>query len=175
MATPLDRREQVLARLYTLLSELNIPLLGGASPATIVPGNIVANRNQLPEGLVPGIILLDGDEVNDRRKNRPERGLQEKRVPDQVMKMTPEIYVVLDTRGITNLNVGEDLNTARLAILAAILPDPTLQSIVGSDGDICLDGVVTDLARGRQMRGQLGMSISFCYPLIAGEYTGTPG
>ena len=154
---------------------MTIPLLGGQNGATsIVPGNIVLNRNELPATLVPGLILLDGDEVRDRTKALPPRGNVENRVPDQVMKMTPEVYVVLDTRTPGNLNVGDDLNTARLAILATILPDPTLQSLVGANGDIWLDGCVTDLSRGRQMKGQMGLSFSFQYPLTGGEYTGTP-
>jgi hypothetical protein len=35
-------------------------------------------------------------------------------MPIQIMRMTPEIYVVLDVRPVGNLNVGKDLNTARL-------------------------------------------------------------
>jgi hypothetical protein len=88
------------------------------------------------------------------------------------MRMTPEIYVVLDVRGITNPNVGEDLNTARLAILAAVLPDRQLQQIVGPNGGIVYDGCITDLARNRTMKGQLGISLSFTYPLKRTEYVG---
>ncbi len=168
-----DRRQEVLTRLFELLGGLTIPLLGGpVGPVTIVPGNIVHNRNELPADLVPGIILLDADEIKDPRTQLPPRGLIERAVPPSIMKMTPEIYVVLDTRGITNQNMGEDLNTARLAILAAVLPDKQLQSIVGSNGNIVYDGCVTDFARNRTMKGQLGVSITYMYPLIPGEYVG---
>ena len=176
LANALDRRQQVLSRLYALLADMTIPLAGGDNGATaIIPGNIVLNRNELPGNLVPGLILLDGDEVKDRSKPQPDRGLVENMVPTQVMRMTPEVYIVLDTRTPKNKNVGDDLNTARIAILAAIMTDATLQSIVGGNGNIWLDGSVTDLARGRQMKGQMGLSFTFQYPLIAGEYTGTPG
>jgi len=168
-----DRRQLILDRLYELLSGLTIPLAGGPTGSiSIVPGNIVQNRNELPKELVPGIILLDADEIKNPLTQLRERGLTETRVPSSIMKMTPEIYVVLDTRGITNKNVGKDLNTARLAILAAVLPDTQLQSIVGANGNIVYDGCVTDLARNRTMKGQLGCSITFTYPLLRNEYAG---
>lgn len=168
-----DRRQAILDRIYALLSGITIPLLGGPDGATaIVPGNIVHNRNELDKTLTPGIILLDADEIKDPTQQLRQRGLTETRVPSNIMKMTPEIYVVLDTRGIGNMNVGADLNTARLTILAAILPDTTLQQIVGSNGNIVYDGTVTDLARNRTMQGQLGISITFTYPLIQNEFVG---
>jgi|SRR5579864_2485225 len=174
MAETNDRRELILERLATILSGLTIPILGGPAPkvATSIPaGNFVRNRNELDAKAVPGIILLDADEVQVPYK-RPERGMTERGVPDTIMKMTPEIYVILDVRGITNENVGPDLNAARLAILAAVLPDQQLQKIVGPNGDICYDGTVTDLARNRSMKGQLGISLTFKYPLKLPEYRG---
>jgi len=119
---------------------------------------------------VPGIVLLDADEIRNPRQIPPTRGMTETRVPPQVMNLTPEIYVVLDVRGIENLNVGEDLNTARLAILSTVLQDQILQKITGPNGSICYDGCVTDLARNRTMKGQLGISITFTYPLLRHEY-----
>ena len=168
-----DRRQIILDRHYELLGGLTIPLLGGPDGAvSIIPGNIVQNRNELPKDKVPGIVILDADEIKDPRAQLRERGLTETRVPSGIMKMTPEIYVVLDTRGITNKNSGKDLNTARLAILAAVLPDSQLQNIVGANGNIVYDGCVTDFARNRTMKGQLGISITFTYPLIQNEYVG---
>lgn len=175
MPTTYDRRELILSRLAAILSGLTIPILGGPAPATVtsIPaGNFVRNRNELDASQVPGIILLDADEVRDPAIRRPPRGLIEQAMPDQIMKMTPEIYVVLDVRGISNMNVGPDLNSARLAILAAVLPDKQLQQIVGTNGDICYDGTVTDLARNRSMKGQLGISLTFTYPLKLPEYRG---
>ncbi len=170
-----DRRQLIIDRLLELLTGLTVPLLGGPNTPSgfgIVPGNVAHNRNELPKEKVPGIIILDADEVKDVRQQLPQRGLAEVRVPSNIMKMTPEIYVVLDTRGITNENAGEDLNTARLTILASILPDTQLQNIVGSNGNIVYDGCVTDFARNRTMKGQLGISITFTYPLIQNEYVG---
>lgn len=168
-----DRRDEILSRLDELLSGLVIPLLGGVNGAVTIngpAGQYVRNRNELPADKVPGIILLDADEVRNARAVPRERGLQERVVPPQMMCMTPEIYVVLDVRGIGNKNVGEDLNTARMHILSTVLQDQTLQSIVGANGNIWYDGSVTDLARNRTMKGQLGISLTFCYPLMQHEY-----
>jgi hypothetical protein len=171
-----DRRELILERLLAILTGLSIPLSGGPNgPRTIAAGNIAHNRGELLANRVPGIILLDADEVRDSRATPLPQGQQASRVRDQVMKMTPEIYVVLDVRGIENQNVGKDLNEARRAILAVVLPDKTLQDLVGANGGITYDGSVTDLARNRTMKGQLGISITFTYPLIMKEYVGIPG
>jgi hypothetical protein len=159
-----DRRTDILAQVHTLLNNLEITLSSGKIPAK----NFVHNRNELPKELVPGIILLDADEVSDPRgiQAPPGRGGPP---GAKLMRMTPEIYVVLDVRKPNNVNVGEDLNKARLAILGTILNDKTLQTIVGNNGQISYDGSVTDLARNRTMQGQLGVSITFVYPLIPGE------
>lgn len=168
-----DRRQEILDRLWAMFENLTVDLAGGPNGAIqIKAGNVVRNRSELQADKLPGIILLDADEVKDPRTLRPPPGHQQSRMPIQVMRMTPEIYVQLDTRPIGNENVGKDLNTARLAILNAIFSDAQLQTIVGNNGDIVYDGCVTDLARNRQMKGQLGISVTFSYPLIVAEYTG---
>lgn len=169
--TQVDRRQQILDRLWDILSVLTIDLAGGPNGGSqIKAGNIVRNRNDLQADKVPGMIILDADEVRSTTQLKAPPGHQQNRMPAQIMKMTPEIYVVLDVRGVTNENVGKDLNTARLAILNAIMTDEQLQEIVGSNGDIVYDGCVTDLARNRMMKGQLGISITFTYPLIVKEF-----
>jgi hypothetical protein len=176
MTTTADRREEILERLAAILSGLTITLSAANAaqglPTTLPAGNFVLNRNELPSGKVPGIILCDGDEINDPRMVRKARGQTETGIPPQLIKMTPEIYVVLDERKPNNVNVGADLNLARLAIIAAIFPDQTLQAIVGNNGDIIYEAGITDLARNRAMQGQLGISISFSYPLLPSEYVG---
>lgn len=161
-----DRRAKILARLDVLFTGMTVPLTGGNTPTATV--GFVHNRNELPADKVPGIILLDADEVKDTGFLKPMPGRQ---LPPgaQVMRMTPEIYGVLDVRKPANLNVGEDLNLIRGAILNKIFLDATLQGIVGSNGQIVYDGCVTDLARNRTMKGQLGISVSFIYPLFPQE------
>lgn len=163
--TAVDRRVLILQELESLLGGLDIELTTGRIPA----GNFVRNRNELPADKVPGIILLDADEVADPRYQRPNLGRDLATVPPQMMKMTPEIYVVLDVRKPQNINVGEDLSVARAAIVKAILTDKTLYTITGSNGQILYDGCVTDLARNRVMQGQMGLSFTFSYPFIPGE------
>lgn len=167
-----DRREAILLRLAELLANIGpVNLLGGPNgPNVIAPGNFVHNRNELPQELVPGVILLDADEVRDLKQAQPPPGLQQSRgMPDAIFKMTPEIYVVLDVRKPDNTNVGPDLNIARLAILGEIFGDTQLWQIVGANGNIVYDGCVTDLARNRTMQGQMGISITFSYPLKRSE------
>lgn len=169
--TQRDRRQEILDRVWDLLKNLTVDLAGGPNgPSQIKPGHIVHNRNDLQADKVPGIIFLDADEVKDPRALRPPPGVQQSRMPAQIMRMTPEIYVVLEGRGVQNKNVGKDLNTARLAILNAIMTDGQVHEIVGDNGDITYDGCVTDLARNRVMKGQLGLSVTFTYPLIVKEF-----
>jgi hypothetical protein len=162
-----DRRHAIITELDTLLPNLGIALTTGTIPVL----NYVHNRNELPQGLVPGIILLDADERNDDTLTRPP-GYQASKMRPQRLIMTPEIYVVLDVRKPANLNVGLDLDTARRAIIAAIMTDQNLWSYVGSDGNITYAGAVTDLAANRTCEGKLGMSFSFTYPLKPNEVVG---
>jgi hypothetical protein len=165
MAVKADRRKYILDRLETILSGLSINISTGVIPA----GNIVHNRDELPAEKVPGIILLDADEVKDPRF--PSLQGRNERPGPGMMKMTPEIYVVLEVRKPANKNVGEDLNTARAAILNLVLHDTELQRFTGSSGSITYDGCVTDLARNRTMKGQMGLSFTFGYPFVPDEFT----
>jgi hypothetical protein len=164
MTALVDRRALILERLTTILSGLSVAISTGTIPA----GNIARNRDELPPELVPGIILLDADEVRDQRfpVNQGRGGPS----GPGMMIMKPEIYVVLNVRKPKNKEVGEDLLLARAAIVALVLGDPGLQQITGSGGSIVLEACVTDLARNRTMRGQMGLSFSFGYPFIPGEF-----
>lgn len=164
MAVRADRRVLILAQLFDILKELSIEL----STGVIAAGNFVHNRNELPKEKVPGIILLDADEVKD--SSLPDLVGRGTRAGPGRMKMTPEIYIVLEVRKPHNENVGEDLNTARAAILNKVLHDSVLQQLVGDNGLITYDGCVTDLARNRVMEGQMGLSISFNYPFLPDEF-----
>lgn len=160
-----DRRAEIIARQFTVLSGLNIALTAG----TIAAGHLVHNRNELPKELVPGVILLDADEVADPRLAPPLPAGRQMPPRDKMMRMTTEIYIVLDQRKPHNEKVGEDLNLARAAIVFAMLTDRALQDLCGANGEICYDGCVTDLARNRTMQGQMGLSITFVYPFLLPE------
>lgn len=173
MTAQRDRRQEVLDRLWDILSVLTVDLAGGPNGAVqIKAGNIVRNRQDLQADKMPGMIVLDADEVKDPVALKPAPGMTQNRMPAQIMKMTPEIYAVLDVRGVTNQNVGKDLNKVRLAILNAIMTDQQLWTIIGDNGNITYDGCVTDLARNRTAKGQIGLSITFTYPLIVKEFAG---
>lgn len=163
MSVGVDRRGLILARLEALLPTLAIEISTGVIPVT----HFVRNREELPEEFVPGVILLDGDEMRDPRF--PDNTGRAMRSGPGVMKMSPEIYVVLQVRKPKNVNVGEDLLVARTAIVYAVTHDETLDLICGSTGGITFDACVTDLARNRHMRGQMGLSFTFSYPFIPDE------
>lgn len=174
MNSPLDRRQLIINELVTLLTNLTgtIALTGTEStPARFAASGFVHNRNELPKEKVPGIILLDADEtLSQPQPVMPGRAIMP--IAPQIMKFTPEIYVVLDVRKPQNANVGQDLSIARTAIMGAIWTDETLISICGSNGRIVFDACITDLARNRVMAGQLGLSVSFYYPLKPNEIIG---
>lgn len=166
MTASVDRRSLILERLHELFVGFSLTLTDGI--AKIKPGNVVHNRDELPAELVPGLILLDGDEEKDPRA--PQVAGRSTPSGPGLMRMTPEIYAVLEVRKPHNKNVGEDLILARAAIMELVLGDPTLQAYTGSNGSIVYNGCYTDLARNRQMRGQMGLSFTFVYPFIPGEF-----
>lgn len=167
MTLIVDRRALILQELESLLAGLDIEL----STGRIKAGNFVHNRNELTAGKRPGIILLDADEIGDPRVPVMSTGRSTGIAP-RMMKMTPEIYVVLEDRKPRNENLGTDLSIARQAIITAIMLDKTLSDITGSNGQIVYDGCVTDLARNRVMEGQMGISVTFTYPFIPSEIAG---
>lgn len=147
-----DRREAILARLKVVLE-------------TISGLQVFRNRGELTEDKRPGIMLFDGDELADERAF--DRGRLAK-APNRV-KLTPQVYLLLQQRKPDNFEVGSDISNWRILILKAVLLDTSLQTIVGSVGEIHYDGCVTDLGRGRAMDGELGLQFTFTYPLIPSE------
>jgi hypothetical protein len=161
-----DTREDILQRLFVILQ--GIPNLG--TDPYIGGPTVYRNRDQLPDELRPGILLLDADEtvvlksVDNRDSSRT----------PTLVELKPEIYVCLKTIKPTNLdpstniNVGTIINGYRLAILKAVMNDTTLQGLVrvGYGGSINFSAVITDLARNRTMMGEMGIAFFFTYPLI---------
>ncbi len=154
----------ILGRLFDILKGLSVTISTGIIPT----GHIVHNRNELPKELVPGFILLDADEVRDPRV--PENHGRASRPGPGLMRMTPEVYAVLEVRKPHNEMVGEDLGMIRAAVIDLVLHDAILQQLTGDNGSITYDGSVTDLARNRTMKGELGLSFTFVYPFIPNEF-----
>jgi hypothetical protein len=145
-----DRREQILAKLETILAAIDGVQFCGR------------NRDQLPDGKRPAILLLDGDEEGGRSADHRNRiGAS----PNLVL-MKPEIYFALDDRKPQNENVGQDANAMRVKILKAVLND---QGLTGLCTNVFYAGVITDLARGREMIGQMGLMFEFTYALKPSE------
>ena len=146
----LDRREAILAQLLIVLKTVQgVP-------------HVFRNRLDLSERQRPAIIILDSDEVVEAGGSAQGRS---PRAPS-VVSMTPEIFIVLqDSAG----EVGNELNILRARVLRAILSDSTLKTLTGPNGSIRYEGCATGLSRGRNMEGEMGVSIAFQYPLIISE------
>lgn len=140
----MSTREDILARLTVVASG--------------VSGIVTALRNSTVDSdtKLPAIIVFDADEVADERDpaSRPTR------TPRRVT-MTPELLIKV-------IAVPETVGTTMNAILAelqtAVVTDATLIDLV-KDGEIRYMGCATQLAIGRAMVGEMGVSFSFHYVL----------
>jgi hypothetical protein len=155
MAT--DKRELILLRLKAILETV-----------ADVPGGVFRNRGELDDAKRPAIILLDGDEVSTRSVSAANsRGSLT--VPPQFVRMSPEIYIVLDARKPHNVLSGEDLNAFRVDILKKIFEDAELKTLLGTNGDIAYDGTTTDMKSGQSMEGQALIKTTYQYVLRPSE------
>lgn len=151
-----DRRSLILNRLFLILQ--------GIDGAEFVG----RNRNELPENKRPAILLFDGSET---RLDESERALPRRHLgaAPSIIRLAPEIWIVLRQSKPHNPTVGNDLNNFRLAILREVLTDVELQSIVGDNGEIRYEASLTDLTRDGEVKGEMGLAIGFLYPLIPNE------
>lgn len=150
-----DRREAILQRLLAVCEAVD-----GVN-------HVFRNRLDLSERQRPAIVVLDSDEVQEA--GGPGQG-RNPRAP-VVISMTPEILILLqDNADRTGAGgVGAALNAIRASLLALIFNDTTLRNLTGSNGTIRYEGCATGLSRGRNMEGEMGLSIAFEYPLIITE------
>lgn len=144
-----DKREQILTRLKTILTTL-------AGSTGI---NVFRNRAEFDETEFPCYVLLDGDE-------RKQTGSSDKRGP-QIMLLTPQIfYVPVPTENQLNTGVGEDLSAKRVAMIKAIMQDSTLfENLLGDNGYAEYRGMETDMQTGAEVKGQFRMDFAFAYVL----------
>lgn len=149
----IDRRNLILTHLFTVLQRVQ------------GPNTYWHNRDGIPQELLPGLVLLDGDEDADRAaesKGRPGS-------TPNLVTIKPEIYLTLPDRKPLNENVSEDLNLMRKSVLKLVLTDARLEELVGSNGTIYYLGCMTDLARGRRMGGEMGILLDITYILRPSE------
>jgi len=147
----MDRREQILARLADVLG-------------TIAP--TFRNRGELPDDKRPAITLLDADELT---KETPMSVGTRISIAPKFISLQPEIYIALDSRKPDNKNTGQDLNVLRVKIVKAVCLDGVLITLVGSNGRIEYNGCITDLARNRDMAGEMGLIFAFVYIINPSE------
>lgn len=149
----MDRRELILAREFVVL--------------TSIPGFVTHARNRglLADELRPAIQLLDGDEA--AAENLFVDGA---RGPQQnIVTLSPEIYVTLEGRKPQNVGVGPSLNAYRILIVKALLIDVQLKTLLGTNGDMHYHGCTTDFRKGQNMDGEMGINISLSYAFKPSE------
>lgn len=140
----MSTREDILARLTIVAS-------GVSGIATALRNSDATADTQLP-----AIIVYDADEVADERDlaSRPTR------TPRRV-SMTPEILIKVV--GVPE-TVGTTMNSILAELQTAVVTDATLIALV-KDGEIRYMGCATQLAIGRAMIGDMGVSFAFHYIL----------
>src|SRR5512143_4294324 len=138
-----DKREDILARLFTIISTIrNIT-------------TVARNLDEMPEGSRPCIVLIDGNEV--RADDSRGKGRQ-----TVIMVMTPTIAVGVSS---TVADLGADANAIRAKLLPAILTDTTLATILGTNGKITYDGLAGKLSQGSLMASDMELNFTIEYPL----------
>jgi hypothetical protein len=153
----IDKREQILARLFAVLQA--VPSVG-TDPETNGPC-VYRNRDDLPDTKRPAILLLDASEVAN--ESVKEHGRLSK--SPNFVTLKPEIFAVLPSSQPQNIGVGQALSNMRADILAAVLNDSQLNALcsVGGGGQMQYAGGLTDMARGQPMLGEIGIMIWFTY------------
>lgn len=145
-----DKRELILQRLEQIM--LTIPGIAAS----------VRNRGLRSNESRPAIVLLDADEERVTTGGNV-RGRA--RMVPQIMRMRPEIYILMKEKRPTNEEVGQGLNVFRNEIVEKVSNDPTLISLVGSNGGIVYEGFTTDLKSGSWLSGEARLDFSFNYLL----------
>jgi hypothetical protein len=155
----MDRREAILAQLFTVLS--------GISDFKKVYRNRPMNAAAT---LRPALFLLDAHEHPD-----PEKAMEAvwRRLGLTPMRMTPEIFISLAD---APENVGSDLNALRIEVLKAVFADvaaadpASLGALVTPNGDVRYEGCTTALTMASGVEGEMGVSLTFLYPLLPSEF-----
>lgn len=141
-----DVREDILARLLEV--------------AAAVPNVRWAQRNSVdvPENLLPAVMVFDADEETTDTHNRPSNS-------PFIVQMTPEIVFMEQAD-----EVGSDLTTLRREFIKGVLYDAELNNLVAKssprgNGAIRYLGCQTDLGWMRSLHGALRAQFMFKYTL----------
>jgi hypothetical protein len=118
--------------------------------------NIVErNLDELPEGIRPCAVLIDGDE------NRS-ADTEGKNGQPIIMVMTPIIAIGCSGQA---EDVGPTLSSLRGQVIKAVSNDATLRSIVGPNGKVFYDGLTGKLSHGSLMAADAEIRFAINYPL----------
>lgn len=157
---PRDRREEILQRMLHIFGN-NIP---GIVSAWRNRGQVIPFNPETKAAQLPSIVLLDGRE--EEGPSTLNRGMRPGPPPPTLMKLYPQIFVVLMPRQDSlNEGVGPELSMYRVAVLGQLFSDPTLLQLLGSNGDIRYMGHETDLATGNSLEGQMNIRMCITYVL----------
>jgi hypothetical protein len=148
-----DKREAILERIAQITTATK-------TAAGIVTA--VRNRGLMSNEKRPACVLLDGDEkpaiflpnnrTDSRSASRP-----------AIMRMSPELYVLMDEARPVNDQIGQLLNAKRIALSLAIVTDEALKTLLGPNGGIVYNGCVTDLKSGSALTGQMRLDFIYTY------------
>jgi hypothetical protein len=155
-----DVVEQILERLEALLGSMSG--LNGCW----------RDRGDMESADLPAALLLDGGE--ELLMDVPP--MKSVSMPPAIFALRPQIFILMKERddasnmtlnGIAN-PIGAEISFWRMAILNAVVNDPTLISIIGGQrgaGQIVYRGCDTDMQSGGLMIGRLQMNFEFRYLL----------
>src|SRR5688572_14092713 len=139
----LNTREALLDRLFTVMETLKVAPV----PVDERLVTVARNRGKLDNDKLPAGYLLDGDESVALSGDRKGRVIMQ----PVLAVMRPQVFVVLKTKTPQNEGVGEALNAYRKRIITLFADDAQLRALVGANGDIAYEGMVTDLKSGMPM------------------------
>lgn len=152
----MNNREPILARIYAILETFK----SAPTPLNMRLITTSRNRGKLDNEKLPAGFLLDGDE----RTTLSASGKSRNRMSPVLVTMTPQIFIVLKLIGAKNSEtLGPLLNEYQKMILKGLATDATLLSLIGSNGDLSYDGMITDLKTGMPMEGEAQLNLSIRY------------
>lgn len=152
----IDRRAQILDRLAAIVGDI----------ATLNHAGFYRNRGDLSNTLRPFLTLHDGSEELSRDI------MPGSRIALPLgMQLFPEISYLPRLQLPLNETIDVDVHSMRMQVIAAVLTDAALHTIVGANGKVSLRSIETDLAIGKRMSGETVFRLAFSYPLLLSELT----
>jgi hypothetical protein len=137
-----DVREDILVRLLEVVA--TVPNLR----------TVLRNDMDLDETMLPGGIVLDGDEETDDVGNPSQQQYR------PIVRMAPKIILAQQSD-----EVGSDLTTLRRELIKRVLYDSELIAKTGTTGAIRYLGCTTDFGWMRWLQGTLEAQFMFKYAL----------